>query len=145
MKGMDLIDGVLQSFLPFLYLVGAVFVFAAVFKAVRREIGSSVTLFVGGLLISGMPVLLGVVKGSLETPDPVAEPASTPTPESTPTGSPAPWEPASRPASVDFAWLPGALMVLVVVLGVVLLVWCVCTTWHRPGRVGVQRRGWPGS
>lgn len=33
MKGMDLMEGVWQSFLPFLYLVGAVFVIAAAVKA----------------------------------------------------------------------------------------------------------------
>ena len=116
MNPLEHIAELVQSFQWFTYLLGAVFLIAALIKALRRELVDFVGCLIIGLVTIGMPALLNAFLPSPKTPGRAAEPSSTQTPTPTPA--------APKAASVDFSWLPGALMILAIGLVVALLLWC---------------------
>ena len=119
------IADIIQTVQPLMVLVGSLFLFTALFKALRREFESFVGFLITGLLITGMPILVNVLLPSPQTLGPASEPSGAPEPTPTAAPTPTPATTAPKTAVADFAWLPGALMILAVSVVVALLLWCV--------------------
>lgn len=118
---LDQLPSMLEPLQWLMYLLGVLFLVAAVFKALRREFIEFFGCLIIGLMAMGMPALLSAALPSPQTPGRAAEPSNPPA--STPTPTPA--TPAPKAAAADFSWLPGALIILAIGLVGALLLWCV--------------------